>query len=318
MKVINRFLARIFDYSLCFSITYLIGAKLDILNTKVLIALLAPLTPLIWIPFETLFLKLFKTTPGKALFGLKVNSSNYFKRSLRVWAQVVGCGLPPFCFICPFLALMQKSKKELSFDQDIESENITWRASVLGSILIASFTLSPFAWDHFHRGSAVPHYLDPQLYKSWTAFNASDKTFSAYFPLKVETIESQLPVPDDIKFLELTEHTAKHENHGTFSLAYTELPKKWLKYSDKLIIKHSMLHMADSMENTDLVKRNFAMHGNIPCIDYTLKSDGNDILGRMLLIGNRLYKIELKCNGSSNDAAREQHALFINSFLPSS
>ena len=279
--------------------------------------MLGLLVPLIWIPLETLFLKLFKTTPGKALFGLKVHSNKYFKRSLKVWAQVVGCGLPPFCFICPFISLVQRRRKELSFDQDIVTSKVSWRGSILGILLISGLLISPAVWDHCHRkNSPIAHHLDPAAYKNWTGFDAPDSSFTAYFPSKVETVESQLPVPDDIKFLELTEHTATDGEENTFSLAYTQLPKKWLKYSDKLIIKHSMLHMVEQMENTDLVTRNFKMHGSVPCIDYTLKSNGKDVQGRMLLVGARLYKLELQSNAQDArlDAAQERADLFFNAF----
>lgn len=259
-----KLLAKLFDYSLFFSILYLIGAEIDILNRWVLIMIILPLVPLLWFPIDLILKKLFKTTPGKSFF----------------------------------------------------SSSKTCHTVILGSIIIGAFLCSPLGWDHWHRGTrATITHLDPIDYKNWTAFESTDKLFRIYFPEKSKSKEDELPIPGD-QPLKLIEHSATHDSLGKFTIAHTQLPQKWLKYSDKLIIKHSLLNMAENMDNTDLVTRNYSMHGAVQSIDYILKSQGNDVLGRMMLINGRLYKIEMQANGKAQDEALIHQQLFINSFQP--
>ncbi|MCB1118078.1 MAG: hypothetical protein KDK50_05825, partial [Chlamydiia bacterium] len=187
----------------------------------------------------------------------------------------------------------------------------------LGCVLTGAFISSPIGWDRWHRSANITMvHIDPKDYKGWTAFESDDKLFRIYFPEKSDTNESELPIPGD-QPLALNEHSSVHKELGTFTVAYTQLPQKWLKYSDKLIIKHALVNMAENMDSTDLVTRNYSMHGTIQAIDYVLKSKGNDVLGRMMLVNDRLYKIELQANGAAGDEAKAAQELFTKSFQPS-
>jgi TPR repeat protein len=68
----------------------------------------------LWVLLEPILLTQFQTTPGKALFGLKLISTeghpNYWKRSFAVWAVGVGFGLP---FISLFAILIASNRMTL-------------------------------------------------------------------------------------------------------------------------------------------------------------------------------------------------------------
>ncbi|MCB1118074.1 MAG: hypothetical protein KDK50_05805, partial [Chlamydiia bacterium] len=60
-----KLLRRLFDYSLLFSILYLIGAEIDVLSRWTLIVVLIPVVPLL----DLLLKKLFRLSLGKYFFG---------------------------------------------------------------------------------------------------------------------------------------------------------------------------------------------------------------------------------------------------------
>ena len=181
---------------------------------------------------------------------------------------------------------------------------------VLGVILMSVFCSAKIINHRLHKHSSLP-VTHSEQYGGWTL--TEDDAFKAYFPHAPELTESALPIPGDTT-LPLIEHKA--ENDQTYSIAYTVLPQKWLSYSDSTILKHSLKEMANAMPDTTIKYKVFADHGPYQAIDYTLISEGKDILGRMILVQDHLYKVEIKHDAEHKAELQETMNRFIQSFYP--
>lgn len=181
---------------------------------------------------------------------------------------------------------------------------------VLGVVLIGVFGSASLINQHLHHHQSLPK-ANAENYAGWTLIE--DDAFKAYFPFAPELTQGELPIPGNAS-LPLIEHKA--ENEHTFSVAYTVFPKKWLSYSDNTILKHSLKEMANAMPGTSIKYKVYADHGPHKAIDYTLSSEGKDILGRMILVNDHLYKIEIKHDAAQKSELQEIMNRFIQSFSP--
>ncbi len=285
MSFFKRLLSKIFDYTLFFSILYLIGNKLDIVKPQLLASALAITTPLLWILVETFLLKICGSTPGKALLGIRLQQKPTLKKS----------------FILSLLPFGQK-------DQFTYKTGGALRI-ILSLLLITIFTASPIICDHLHKKSILT--IQTEGYENWTAHPGD--LFSAYFPAKPESADNVIPTPDDYEDLQVTEYKATLDD-TEYSIAYATVPPTFLKYSNSMILKHTMKGMANQMEDTTIVHRDYSEHGSHKAVDYVLNSKGKTITGRMLLVNDRMYKIEVTSDPSTEIAT--QVDLFRSAFIP--
>lgn len=97
-----RFLARHLDYALFALVLGVLRSHVRWHALELPDAVLGLSIPLLWAPVEAICLSLGGTTPGKAVFGLRVlrgdgdklSLAGALARSLRVWVQGMGLGLP--------------------------------------------------------------------------------------------------------------------------------------------------------------------------------------------------------------------------------
>lgn len=99
----SRFLARLVDILPMSAVVFVLaGVDEQALRAGTIPTLLPLLPPLLWIPVEALLISLVGTTPGKALFALRVETQEgvppsfpvALSRSVRVWVQGLGLNLP--------------------------------------------------------------------------------------------------------------------------------------------------------------------------------------------------------------------------------
>jgi hypothetical protein len=117
-----RLLARLFDYSLFFTLLHLIAFRVD-LNTYGWI----PIEFFAWIPIETLLLWTWGTTPGKWLLKIELRKKNArripfepaLRRSFMVWFRGIGMGIAFVNILCMLSAYYRLKKTYItSWDRD--------------------------------------------------------------------------------------------------------------------------------------------------------------------------------------------------------
>ena len=243
-------------------------------------------TPFLWLLIETILLKTCRTTPGKALLGIRAAQKPTLKKSFIL-------SLLPFSLSEEYTV---KTKGSLRI--------------ILSLLLITTFTASPFIYDRLSQKPALTVEV-ADGYESWTALPGD--LFTAYFPAKPENADNVIATPDGYEDLQVTEYKAIQDDIE-YSLAYAAVPSEFLKYSNSMILKHTMKAMANQMEDTSITYRDYSQHGQHKAVDYVLNSKGKTITGRMLMVKNRMYRLEVKSDPSIE--VGEQIDLFRSAFLP--
>ena len=332
----TRAFARVLDYLLFYA-----GIALGIFISPFMVpdlvyVILALFIPLFFIPFETLYLKLFGTTPGKALLGIHLRNENdekptlkqAFKRSFRIAAQGLGFGIPFVNLVCLYFYFKKLRKQE--------SESLTIYISVkrrlrniLASLLFIFVALPagvPSVQDRFFDTQAPLfsdmvregkfHLLDDNI--RWKKFNAPQGDFSISFPKQPKEESRKLPIPNSKNTLPYTEYKCTHASSGThYSISYTTLPSKWLKYSSSLVLKGSLRFINKHVGHSEVISKRVQKFKSLPALDYVLFDGKVEKRGKLILLGNTLYKIEVTYDPSQKESLERTFTAFLNSFQPS-
>jgi hypothetical protein len=148
----------------------------------------------------------------------------------------------------------------------------------------------------------------------WKPFKHESGEWKIEFPTTPCAQETTLNLPDDSE-LKLSEITAQHKTIS-YSIASATLPEDLLKWSPNLILKGSLKILANNLENGKSTTDKIFKYRNFPTLPYTFQQGETFIHGRLLLIEDTLYKIEVECPHHEKDQHQEKLDKFFNSFIP--
>ncbi|MCI5052255.1 MAG: RDD family protein [Simkaniaceae bacterium] len=258
-------------------------------------------TALVWLFFETLSIKFFKASPGHAIFGIRVTEENRKRLSL----------LRAFKF-----ALLKHP--------------IFWKKDTLPTLnqrrrLSSRFIALAFAAVCLSFSAIVEHFSEPisvlavggnQSFK-WKQFALPEKAVVVDMPKNPEVVEKKLDLPKTDKKLDVKEYVAKHHKEDVhFSISYTELPKSIMRWSSSLILKGTLKVVVSNEKGASLKSKDLGKFKSHPCIDYTLKQGDKEFRGRLVLVGNVLYKLNVLYPESNKADVQPSAKNFFDSFKP--
>jgi hypothetical protein len=146
---------------------------------------------------------------------------------------------------------------------------------------------------------------------NWERVSPLGTRFAISFPSSPEQLEKQLPVPNGrpLNYQELVAEV----RGANYSVSYLDFPRKW-----KLIGNHTLLRKSLEMlmihegQNRQLLSQHSVTHRGYPALDYITKEGNRLIHGRLVIVGNTLFKINVN-HPEDSDAAQES---FVASFDP--
>ncbi len=279
---LRRFLARLFDYGLFYFITVFISLILPMEIESQFFLLWALVVPFFWAPFEAIFLYALQTTPGKKIFGLSL----------------------------PLLSWSESFKRAFFFKRtkDLKVKSIGIKRYLLALMLASSAGSALFLGEDI--SNAAVHYEQTITGTGWVQYISDNGKFQVQFPKKpVEQEPKQFEVPNGAP-LEMSEFKAHKE--AEFSVSYLDLPKKWKLFSSNTLLKGAMKVVHEHMPEAEIVDKKIVKHKNYPAMDFKMKEGDKEIEGRLILVGNTLYKLWVVY---TPETPRElQHEIFLNSF----
>lgn len=333
-KPFFRFLARILDYSLFYTLFLLPLFFTSLLDDDLAHIICVMLIPLFWIPFETLFISLIGTTPGKTLFGIhirdthnkKLSLKTSFKRALFTWIKGFGLNLPILNIV---LGVRQfntiKTKGKSSIDQEL-NVNVYQKKrrslrTIIGSLLIAIFSLF-FTLEYQLREVATSsnqEFFSKQLFGkglNWSSYADPQGAYVIDFPGTPEAKLTQLPIPNSKDKLPFYAVNYKLDKKGVeYSLNYTTLPKNWLKWKASLLLRGALKIIATQMSQAKIVKKSSNSYNNYPTVEFVMAKKNNlECAGRLILVDDILYKIEVTYPKDIQDSIQEDLNIFLQSF----
>jgi uncharacterized RDD family membrane protein YckC len=287
---INRLAARLVDYLLFFLICGVASLFLPFLLETYFYYFFALAVPILWIPIEALCISLFKTTPGKALFGITIHDFlgaklTYLKALRRA------------AFIPPRPGVIRQV-----------SLSLKRRLSGL-LIALACIGLSLF-------GNALTRWsvgLDQGMNADgWVQYYSQDAGFSVQFPTDPKEESKRLEIPSANKVLDYQELTSKQNKNIHYSVSYMDFPKKWKWAGNGTLLKGALDAIVKHLPNTALKSREFSYHQNQRSIDFLLKQGETEVKGRLIIVGTKLYKLTISYPASVSDKIEDSP--FFSSF----
>jgi len=151
----------------------------------------------------------------------------------------------------------------------------------------------------------------------WKMFHPQDQEYTIFFPEKPKESCKDIPIPgskDSLPYSEVICTPRKSE--VKYSISHTVLPRKWLKWSSSLVLKGSLKFITKHEGKLRIIDRRVRTFKNLPSLDYVLASGAQEIVGRLILIDNKLYKIEVMYPFPIRERMESDISKFLDSFTP--
>lgn len=266
-----RALARLVDYFTMFLVAGTVSMYLPWFIETYYYFIFALAVPLLWIPIEALLISLWGTTPGKALFGIKIFDAK--GKKLPYWKS-----LKQAAFLSPRPGLVRQIS--LSFRRRVAAIAIILGcsiASMFGNTL-ASWTLG------FENGIST---------KGWTQYAYDDAGFRVHFPHDPKEESKQLDIPKSDQVLNYQELKATQNKKVHYSVSYMDLPRKWKIAGASRLLKGALDLMVKHMPGTSVIEKKFTTHQNYRAMDFHLMQGEEEVRGRLIMVGMTLYKVTI-------------------------
>jgi len=253
---------------------------------------LAVCVPVLWIPFEALFISIWGTTVGNAILGFRIVS---------------------------------KKGKTLSYAEALKW-SITFRAN--GEFLTAKavplwrhVAAAVLALSCLIGGIFSGQILDYTLLtiersmmnaEGWIKYSSSKAGFKIAFPTDPVIEENKtLEIPNHDKTLNYSEVTSQTRK-AQYSVTYMDLPRKWRLAGNSTLLKGALELIVNNTPSATLIEKSFGKHNNFRVLDFYMQQGDDLVRGRLIIVGGTLYKLTI--NYPPSLAADLKPENFLDSF----
>ncbi len=296
----KRLLSRAIDYVLIYFVIKTLVSLTSIPVTELTKTFLAIFTVILGVPLETLSIMGTKSTPGKALLGLEVSCEDGSRPSFK---EALKHALLPYPKKPRNVRLKEKVGRKLR----AQIIAIIFSVSCLGSAAIVEYFSEPISVIAMSQNTSW----------NWKPFKVPEKEVKIDMPQKPTVVEKQLDLPKGNKPLTYKEYIDEHPNEGVnFSISYTELPKSLMKWSSSLILKGSFKIIVSNQKGATVLEKSSSKYKSHPALDYHVSIGDNHSRGRLVLIDNVLYKLDVTYPNTQNEAIDPSVSNFLESFKP--
>lgn len=346
----TRFLARLLDYSLFYSLLILPFFFASLIENDLIHLAAIYLLPLLWVPLEAVFTSLLGTTPGKFLFGIflkntenkKIPFSKALKRAFKVWYKGVFGNLPLinlYWIVKRFLEIRKNGF--LSFDKDagivlVQKRKRSFRTTLASCMLgfLSTFFVAEYEIREAIIGSNAKQTFitnqitlaeekdlkeaGPLIAKKWNCYKDPEGNFEIHFPGNPDESFKNIPIPKTKDSLQYYTVNFKLDDHDIeYNLNYTTLPKNWLKWKPALLLKGALKIICSKLSEGKILSKTFFTLKDLPTLEFTLEKKDNKLSsGRLILIDNVLYKIEVIYPKEKKELIDTNVKTFLQSFKP--
>lgn len=287
------FLARLIDYSLLYFVGILLSIFFFLYEERSFYLFYALCVPLLWLPMEAFFLKVLGTTVGRMIFKLSLSKEN--KRQIS-WKDA-------FKIACSIDDKKIESKERLQ---------VGLGRKILGIALAVICLTGAFYSPSF--STKVMGVATSKEVEGWIQFNSAEGGFKVAFPADPKNEVKVLEAPESGRTFNYNEYVSHHPKSEVFySVSYIDLPKKWGLVSSRTILKGVLNFLLDADPSLELVEKKLSYHNKLPALEFRFKQAGQELEGKLILVGSRLYKLTV-LSPPVIDRSTVQHQQFLDSF----
>ncbi len=299
MVYFKKFISRIIDY-LFFAFLFLFFYDIDLFNIYDWI--LVGCLPLLWAPVEALLLYFFKTTIGKAIVGfytpeqtLKESLKTSFLSAVKIQLYLIpGINLIAFYFF---------SRKKSFSPFRLEFRLTPFCLSIFTALAV------PLLLVEINAPKAKNMLID-WAHSHWQKMTSEDLAFTAYFPGEPVVADKELLLPTGHDVTLPYKEYRHASDEAVYSISRATLPSSWMKWRSGLILSGALKVVTN--KSRIKFKQSSTFH-ELPSLDYEAESKEGEILGKLVLVGQDLYKVEALYHGADG---KEEAVRFIESFSP--
>jgi uncharacterized RDD family membrane protein YckC len=268
-SLLSSFIARSIDYSILYFLISL-SAMISPLYIEDLYYMgFLLFLPLLWAPIEAFLISKIKTTPGRFLLGIRVETQMGGK--LPFWTSLKRS----LCFGSRSGFIRQKKIKIVRF-------------------LIAIFAFSALLGGAYFEKELAMMTTGFEQYRAvdgWKEYTTADGRFSVIFPEDPSHESGTLPVPSQNKKLTYDEFKSYQSKKVYYSVSYMELPRKWKLAGANRLLNAALDLIVQYTPGTELLSSTMTKHRNLRALDFHLSEGEKEVKGRLILVGTTLFRL---------------------------
>lgn len=124
----------------------------------------------------------------------------------------------------------------------------------------------------------------------WVNYTAQDNRFTVAFPNDPELEIQEVEVPGR-RPLNYSEFKSSERKKVTYAVGYIDLPRKWKLLGSKNLLKGAAKLVLENNPDIEILSQQFVRHQNHHALDFRYREEGEEVQGRLVLIGRTLYKL---------------------------
>jgi hypothetical protein len=151
-------------------------------------------------------------------------------------------------------------------------------------------------WGFFYgvaEQNLVKEVSQRELTEGWVHYDDPEGRFSVAFPSAPVAAAKKLIVPSASRELDYNELTSYRGAEERYSVTYVTLPRKWMLAGGKKILKVAFDVLIKNVPETEVLYQALAFFERHRCIEFQYKRGETIEQGRLILIGNTLYKLSI-------------------------
>lgn len=147
--------------------------------------------------------------------------------------------------------------------------------------------------------------------EGWIEY-ASEKGFTVQLPEKPSREHHVIELPDANQGLDYHSLTSYQNKHVHYSVSHIDFPKKWTWAGPSRLLKTALDGVLSYAPGAEVLGKRFTTHQGYKALDFILKKDNEEVRGRIILVGTRLYALTMTYPSEADIDFNEIH--FMDSF----
>lgn len=260
-----RFSARLVDYSLFYGLGVIISLLSAFDAYELFYVIFALFIPIFFVPIEALLLSTWGTTVGKYFFKMRVEEDGKKLSFGQAFKRALFLGNRPGT-----LVQLEMNSKKKAFS--VLALIVLMCASAVGT-MFKDFT---FNFETVERNHAWVHHY------------AEEAGFEVDFPHEPELDSKK--VQHSRGSIQYKEYSAE-KNNVFYSVSYMDFPSKWKWFGTKTLLKKAVDLIVDNTKDAKLQNKKLSSHKGHNAIDFSYMQGEMEVKGKLVLQGNRLFKL---------------------------
>jgi len=161
-------------------------------------------------------------------------------------------------------------------------------------------------------GGGTFYFVDSQMNESfpWHSYSPGDQRFHIQFPAAPEESSREFNIANSR--LHYREFVSEIKD-SLYAVSYLDFPGKWKLLGTKKILSKSFDFLLEKEKDVEqLLKKEFSTYRGFPALDYSWTQAGKEVQGKLVVAGNRLYRVMVSYPHSLEE--KVQPEAFFDSF----